>query len=242
MFDLDATGSITFTNKGNQLCFVLVLDVTGHKGRNPIEPTLWDFTQPLSDADVATMNGSSSWTLTEDEKTWNYKSTGLDGSLGLDLTDGLLFAHKADDEVKTFVSITIGKDLRLPSNSTSITIPQTAKGDVVRIRFASNSPEEERGFTVRNGDVDEISTIEKNDFIINVARDVATSITNNASVKIYQIAVNQELPAETEGAATAISEVQTEMVESAAYNLAGQRVSEGYKGVVVKNGKKVMVK
>ncbi len=42
--------------------------------------------------------------------------------------------------------------------------------------------------------------------------------------------------------ATAIETVQTAAVNNAAYNLAGQRVSEGYKGLVIKNGKKMLVK
>ena len=43
--------------------------------------------------------------------------------------------------------------------------------------------------------------------------------------------------------ATAITSVATDTAEGgAAYNLAGQRVNAGYKGIVIKNGKKYIVK
>ena len=242
IFDVDASGSITFTNSGTQLCFLLVLDVTGATTRPPMEPTLYDFTQELSDADVRILNADSNWTLSEDGKFWTYNSTTLNGSLGLSLTDGLNFSHSTTEDSKDYVVIDIAKDLKLPSNNTSITIPETAEGDVINIRFASNSTEEERGFTVKNGDESSLMTVEKQDFKVTVVRDAATTFTNNASVKIYQIAINMDLPEEPGDVATAISELKAEQTNGATYNLAGQRVSEGYKGVVVKNGKKVMVK
>lgn len=41
---------------------------------------------------------------------------------------------------------------------------------------------------------------------------------------------------------TAIQQVQSAPVSKAMYNLAGQRVSDSYKGIVIKNGKKMIVK
>ena len=44
----------------------------------------------------------------------------------------------------------------------------------------------------------------------------------------------------TRSSTTGIQGVQAEKADAAAYNLAGQKVSENYKGVVIKNGKKVV--
>ena len=45
-----------------------------------------------------------------------------------------------------------------------------------------------------------------------------------------------------EGSATGINAVKAEKANAAAFNLAGQQVSENYKGVVIKDGKKVVIK
>ena len=53
--------------------------------------------------------------------------------------------------------------------------------------------------------------------------------------------------ASTEATPTGIVDVRSKTEEvrdtdNATYNLAGERVTEGYKGLVIKNGKKVVVK
>ena len=40
---------------------------------------------------------------------------------------------------------------------------------------------------------------------------------------------------------TAIRTVYVQPAEAPAYNLKGQRISEGYKGIVIRNGKKIMI-
>lgn len=45
-----------------------------------------------------------------------------------------------------------------------------------------------------------------------------------------------------EGSATGINAVKAENANAAAFNLAGQKVAENYKGVVIKDGKKVVIK
>jgi hypothetical protein len=41
---------------------------------------------------------------------------------------------------------------------------------------------------------------------------------------------------------TGIKEISNRQVEGARYNLSGQRVSDGYKGIVIMNGRKVLTK
>ena len=44
------------------------------------------------------------------------------------------------------------------------------------------------------------------------------------------------------GGTDGISNVRSEKADGAAYNLAGQKVADGFKGLVIKNGKKIIVK
>ena len=53
---------------------------------------------------------------------------------------------------------------------------------------------------------------------------------------------NQEIPTEETTAIKEVAEKTAATQSGAIYNLAGQRVGEDYKGIVIKNGKKVLVK
>lgn len=54
-------------------------------------------------------------------------------------------------------------------------------------------------------------------------------------MRVYSISINQN--------PTGIKTVKADATENGAtYNLAGQKVDENYKGVVIQNGKKVVVK
>lgn len=252
VYDVDATGSVTFTNAGEQLCFVLVLDVTGAETRPAMDPTLYDFTQALSDNDVTNLSADANWTTVEEGKTWElagsiaernqYVSLTANGN-NIEMTDGLLFTRDNSEGLAQGIKFNNKKNLSLINSNIIISIPQTAEGDIVRIRFASSDTEGgETTFTVSNADKSTITTVDKQDFALTVGRDAATTLTTSGKVNIFQIAINTELPTETDGAATAIQEVQTAQKGGAAYNLAGQRVANGFKGVVVKDGKKMLVK
>ena len=58
-----------------------------------------------------------------------------------------------------------------------------------------------------------------------------------AAIKLY---ITKEA---AQGAATGIESVQTQQLQNGAiYNLAGQKVGNDYKGIVIKNGKKYLMK
>ena len=44
------------------------------------------------------------------------------------------------------------------------------------------------------------------------------------------------------GSTTGISKIETSAAKAVRYNLAGQKVGANYKGVVIENGKKIVVK
>ena len=57
----------------------------------------------------------------------------------------------------------------------------------------------------------------------------------------YEFDKNNEL-VKYDASTAGISNLKVKQVESAVYNLAGQRVDANYKGVVIQNGKKFVVK
>jgi pantothenate synthetase len=72
---------------------------------------------------------------------------------------------------------------------------------------------------------------------------VSVETAGNYDVTFVWNPESKELYATTEVAnPAAISTVKTNAVVSVIYNLQGQRVQNNYRGIVVKNGRKVMVK
>ncbi len=253
VFDMDnATGSFTFTNTGEQICFVIALDVTGAETRPASSPKLYDFTKELSQNDIDNFTADEKWTVSEDGKTYELTSLIYDRNVygplmangsKIEMTDGLLFTRDNSEGLAKGIKFNNKKNLSLINGAIIISLPETAKDDVIRIRMASGDDAgAETTFTVTNGDVASLTTVDKQDFEFKVVRDAATKLKTSGKVNIFQIAINKELPAETDGATTAIQEVQTAQTDGAAYNLAGQRVANGFKGVVVKDGKKMLVK
>ncbi len=140
--------------------------------------------------------------------------------------------------------IDMGKSLGLAASIVVMVLPKTAKDDVVKIRISTtNSEGEVHGMAIENGDVESIETAESKDFTIKVAKDGPFTFKTTAGVNVEALAITDELP-ERPGSdlPTAINEVENNNVDAAAFNLAGQRVSSNYKGIVVKNGKKAVVK
>ena len=238
--------------EGSSVYFSAVEVKRGSQEQNT--STTWNFTE-LSATDKANLNAD----------TENWGSQDFDGDSGwknlkvlaarnvyvgltannakLELTDGLLFARDnsaglADGQVV----IKEGVALNLTGSNDMIKIENLAKDDVVRIKFTSNSATEARGFNVTNAEPASIMSESKTD-----VKDAELKVTANGdvilkttkSVNIWAITINAELPV--------ISGIQTVEAAEAAnngaiYNLAGQKVSESYKGVVIKNGKKMVTK
>lgn len=68
--------------------------------------------------------------------------------------------------------------------------------------------------------------------------DVELTGSNNSNVRAYEIAFYKG-----QGSSTSITSVNAQSAaDSPAYNLSGQKVGKDYKGVVVKNGKKYIIK
>ena len=219
----------------------------------PMPPTVYDFTSELSEADQANLAADETfWVLDGSRWSLNAKlyDRNAEGPLvangdELEFTEGLRFGRdNAAGLAGGNIRIDMGKRLGLAASSVFMVLPKTAKDDVVKIRISTtNSEGEVHGMAIENGDVESIETAESKDFTITVAKDGPFTFKTTAGVNVEALAINAELP-ERPGSdlPTAINEVENNNVDAAAFNLAGQRVSSNYKGIVVKNGKKAVVK
>lgn len=237
--------------EGSSVYFSAVEVKRGSQEQNT--STTWNFTE-LSATDKANLNAD----------TENWGSQDFDGDSGwknlnvlaarnvyvgltannvkLELTDGLLFARDNSAGLgEGQVVIKEGVALNLTGSNDMIKIENLAKDDVVRIKFTSNSATEARGFNVINAEPASIMSESKTD-----VKDAELKVTANGdvilkttkSVNIWAITINAELPV-----VSGIQTVKAAAVQNGAiYNLAGQKVSESYKGVVIKNGKKMVTK
>ena len=211
----------------------------------------WDFTQPLSSADEEVLSASP-WTYDETASPARYKNTetltekNVQISLGLELTDGLKFTSTSSDGLTADkVRIFPAKYLSLNGEKHQIVIEGLAKNDEVNIRFASTAEEgaegAERGFNVSNATPESVMSSNNTDIVeakLTATADGNMFFTTTGGVYVYAIAINDDLPEYT---GISVINAETENAADApVYNLSGQRVDENYRGVVIKNGKKMI--
>ena len=104
------------------------------------------------------------------------------------------------------------------------------KNQAVRVRLA------EKNVVWVNKDTDG-KYINTKEVIFTVCRAASTAAGKKDNVRYTQTVVN------TNSVATGINNVTVDNAKNGVrYNLAGQRVTESYKGVVIENGKKMIVK
>ena len=121
----------------------------------------------------------------------------------------------------------------------SISLGSLVKDDVVKLRF-KGAGESERSLTVSNTELvsGSLTTadVEEHEVELKVLKDNVVTLTTTNGFQFMAITVNAELP-------TGVNGVKAEGAKAkvaGAVNLAGQQVGADYKGVVIKDGKKVM--
>lgn len=220
------------------------------KPSDPTAPTTWDFTQELSESDAANLAAdATTWTFDDANNYWKniavlaarnvfepLKANGAE----LELTKGLTFtrdnsAGLGEDRVriksKNYVAVN--------GSSVSISLGSLVKDDVVKLKFKA-SGESERSLTVSNTELvsGSLTTedVEVHEAELKVLKDNPVTITTSNGFQLMAITVNAELP-------TGVNGVKAEGAKAkvaGTVNLAGQQVGADYKGIVVKDGKKVM--
>lgn len=239
--------NITWTTNGlNFYGFKFISDGTSPDA-TPHDPQVWDFTTTTSASLGAGWSEDS-----ETEGRYVYETeiaagTYVDlGEIGFSYGAGISVGRVGGTiEAKKGIRVDIGKALQLNASDGVFKITDLAKGDKVSIRFKNASKTEARKFTVTNGDIETIDAPKTNEdntekeATITVAADGALVLQQSKAINIIAIAVNDELPV-TDG----ISVLKAETVEGngVIYNLQGQRVDANYRGVVIKNGHKVVIK
>ena len=127
----------------------------------------------------------------------------------------------------------------------TITIATTGDKDIVAIKVKGISNSDGNGQTVTATGM-KFTT----DCNMLPARDAATEpgvveLVAETPAKEFKVYFSGQARVKFEiytGGASGIQTVKADAVNAPAYNLAGQKVSEGYKGVVIQNGKKVVMK
>ena len=197
---------------------------------------------------------ASPWTYDEEASPARYKNTetltekNVQVSLGLELTDGLKFTSTSSDGLTADkVRIFPAKYLSLNGEKHQIVIEGLAKNDEVNIRFASaadeDAEESERGFNVSNSTPESVTSNNNTDIVeakLTATADGNMFLTTTGGVYVYAISINAELPEYVPAGIRVINAETKTATDGAIYNLSGQRVDENYRGVVIKNGKKMI--
>ncbi len=117
------------------------------------------------------------------------------------------------------------------------TIPEVAAGSTITIEAESHNPENARGVQLKQGSTqigDDFKPTTKDSYSWTVETAGDVDVYNTNGCHIYKLIVS---------ATTGISNVQTRTADNGAiFNLAGQKVGAGFKGIAIINGKKVVLK
>lgn len=246
-FTATAAGDVTIqeTKGGFNLASITITSNGGDEGKDPTTPTTWDFTTTTAES------FGTGWT--EDSSTsgrYTY-GTAIPADTYKDLREigfaygaGISVGRTGGSLAANAIRVDVGKQMQLSASNGIYKITGLAKNDVVKIRFASASStdENDRTFTITNGNKTTIiapkdqSVVEEE---ITVAADGDLVLQQNKGINVKAITINAALPT---GIDNVIAAPAKEAKSNAIYNLAGQKVSEDYKGVVIKDGKKVVNK
>lgn len=245
-------GVLYLGRNGNTGTFVTTLKVDRGevKPSDPTAPTTWDFTQELSANDAANLAAdANTWTFDETNNYWKnvavlaernvFTALTANGS-ELDVTKGLTFtrdnsAGLGEDRVriksKNYVAVN--------GSSVSINLGSLVKDDVVKIRF-KGAGESERSLSFINAELvsGSLTTadVEEHEAELKVLKDNVVTLTTTNGFQFMAITVNADLPTGVQGVKAEGAKAKV----AGTVNLAGQQVGDDYKGIVVKDGKKIV--
>lgn len=217
--------------------------------------TTWNFSEGLSATDLANITADNNWgTKTDSESnsyyTWTAETaitarnvyTELKANnVTLDITKGILFTRDNSAGLGSGAINFYDDHMNIANSKVLVKLESLAKNDKVRIKFYSNG-NESRGFDpITNADKTSVMSTGKTDIVdaeLTIAADGDLTLSTTKSVNILAITINTALPV-----ITAIQNVKAAAAENGVmFNLAGQKVGNDFKGIVVKDGKKVVIK
>ncbi len=220
----------------------------------PTAATTWNFSV-LSSTDQANLDADTeNWKFDEEKSRYTYipsftseqgkannivlKANGAE----LEILNGLYVGRDGSIDANKF-GIDLEKGFNLPGSKYRIIIPNLAKDDEIKIRI-TGSADGSRGVTLTGvGTENSVASVDKAvaEGTFTVAANGNIIIETTGGLTVNALSVNAELPEEV---ADGISVLKAETVEGngVIYNLQGQRVDANYRGVVIKNGHKVVIK
>ena len=278
-FTFPAANVVTFTNTGEQCCYVLFVELEdgtpevgggdeGNTGGEVAGARTWNFTN-WSEATIANLKADAAlgtdtgWS--DDEKNdgsnmdatagncfWAITTPNENGELlanGVVIEElkGLVFGANANARslaiAVNYPSTSLG-DYHGPaylwlggSKKQFFTIPAVAGGSTIKMGIESHKSTDTRGvdLLVNGASIGEFTptTYAENVWTVPAGEAVDVVVDNTNGCHIYFIEIAD---------ATSIQEVVKVINSGVVYNLAGQKVDENYKGVVIKNGKKMLQK
>lgn len=238
---------------GNTSVYVTKIKVVRGEAVVSHEATTWDFTKALSEADAENLEADAYWTFDEENNYWVNNSTLTERNVytalkandtELDITKGLTFTRDNETGLETGrIRISPTNYFAINGSAVKLNLGILAKDDVVRMRI-KGAGDSERSITATNAEVTDGSLTttdtEVHEVSLKASDDGEVVLTTGNGFQFLAITINDELPEYTPTGISVINAETKSAADAPVYNLSGQRVDENYRGVVIKNGKKMI--
>ena len=241
--------------------YIVSIKVTGgeREAEIPAEPTdatTWNFAV-TSDADstaLAALVDGGTWTYTTEGSRFQYnvevaanKFVDL-GEIGFPGGAGIQVGRSGNKMTAgSAIRVDVNNRVQLNCSNGQFRIPDLAKNDVVKIRYASGSGTEARNFAVTNGTpatlnatVTPDATADVIEAEVTVNADGDLTLLQSKAINIYAIAINTELPEVPSDEPSDPTGINTVATDAAKANVVKKYV-DGKQVVIEKNGKKYNV-
>lgn len=250
-----ADGDVVIGQTGGMNLYSVEVSGSGTGGDEPQQPTTrtWDFSN-LTETLTLLAADTAGWAINKTESDGRVSEydnkvrisskeqlpiTYMDGTVSknLPVTDGLLFSNASAGKLLFSTHRNNGHYFKLNGSNVQMIIPNVAKGSIITVVIEGASTTVPRGLNVSDN-VTPTSGNFNNPIIgnqinvgtVNKAGDVV--MTSTDGVNIFKITV--ESPATTDISKPSVAVNAT----GRTYNLAGQQVTDAYKGVVIQDGRK----
>jgi len=220
------------------------------KPSDPTPAIVWNFQQELSANDAANLAAdATTWTFDAENGYWKNVVTLTERGVltalkandtELDIAKGLSFTRDNSEGLGAErIRIAPAKYLAVNGGSVVISLGFLVKDDVVRLIF-KGAGESERSLSLSNAElvsgVLTTSDTEVHAAELKVLKDNVVNITTSNGYQFMAISINDDITSVIQG----MKNVNVE--NGVVYNLAGQKVSKSFKGLVIENGKKIVKK
>lgn len=250
----DGTASFRENNGG----FRLASTITIEQPKGPAEPTAattWNFAV-TSEADslaLAALVEEGTWTYTTDGGSRFQYNVEVAANKFVDLGEigfpggaGIQVGRTSKMDKGKTIRVDVNNRVQLNCSNGQFRIPDLAKDDVVKIRYASGSGTEARNFAVTNGTPATLNatvTSDAADVIeaeVTVTADGDLTLLQSKAINVYAIAINTELPEVPSDEPSDPTGINTVATDAAKANVVKKYV-DGKQVVIEKNGKKYNV-